>query len=395
MPKVTIRDIPIRGKRLFIRVDFNVPLSRQRQITDDTRIQAALPTITYALDQGAGVILASHLGRPKGQADPALSLRPAAERLQELLGRPVRLAPDCVGDEVEHLAGNLAPGDVLLLENLRFHAAEEHNDPAFAEALAGLAEVYVNDAFGAAHRAHASTAGIAGFLQPAVAGLLMEREITYLGTLTDHPSPPFVAILGGAKVSDKIPLLTNLLDKVSAVVIGGGMAYTFLQARGYAVGSSLVEVERLELARELLQQAESRQVRFVLPSDHVIATKMEANVPTRVVADEGIPDGWMGLDIGPQSLERFAEVVTPARTVFWNGPMGVFELEGFRQGTLGMAQIVAQCDGTTVVGGGDTVAALELTDCRDAITHVSTGGGASLEFLEGKELPGIACLNTR
>jgi phosphoglycerate kinase len=393
MPKATIRDIPIQGKPVFIRVDFNVPLNQQRQITDDTRIRAALPTISYALEQGAKVILASHLGRPKGQADPALSLRPVADRLQELLGRPVRRAPDCVGAEVEHMAQELAPGDVLLLENLRFHAEEEHNDPAFAEALARLGEVYVNDAFGAAHRAHASTAGIARFLQPAVAGLLMEREITYLGQVAERPEKPFVAILGGAKVSDKIPLMTNLLDKVSALVVGGGMAYTFLQVQGYAVGSSLVEAERLEMARGLLQQAESRQVQFVLPSDHVIATKAEAAASTRVVADEGIPDGWMGLDIGPQSLEHFAEIVTPARTVFWNGPMGVFELEPFRQGTLRMAQVVARCKGTTVVGGGDTVAALELTDCRDAITHVSTGGGASLEFLEGKELPGIACLN--
>lgn len=395
MPKATIRDIPIQGKRVFIRVDFNVPLNQQRQITDDTRIRAALPTISYAMQQGARVILASHLGRPKGKADPALSLRPIADRLQDVLGRPVRQAPDCVGDTVERLVQGLTPGDVLLLENVRFHAEEEHNDPAFAEALARLGEAYVNDAFGAAHRAHASTAGIARFLQPAVAGLLMEREITYLGKVAEHPEQPFVAILGGAKVSDKIPLITNLLDQVSALVIGGGMAYTFLQAQGYAVGSSLVEAERLEMAHDLLQQAEARQVRFVLPSDHVIATKVEAEAPTRVVAHEGIPDGWMGLDIGPQSLERFAEVVTPARTVFWNGPMGVFELEPFRQGTLRMAQIVAQCDGTTVIGGGDTVAALELTDCRDAITHVSTGGGASLEFLEGKELPGIACLNER
>jgi phosphoglycerate kinase len=395
MPKATIRDIPIQGKRVFIRVDFNVPLNQQRQITDDTRIRAALPTISYALQQGARVILASHLGRPKGKVDPALSLRPIADRLQDVLGCPVRQAPDCVGDTVERLVQGLAPGDVLLLENVRFHAEEEHNDPTFAEALARLGEAYVNDAFGAAHRAHASTAGIARFLQPAVAGLLMEREITYLGKVAEHPEQPFVAILGGAKVSDKIPLITNILDKVSALVIGGGMAYTFLQAQGYAVGSSLVEAERLEMAHDLLQQAEARQVRFVLPSDHVIATKVEAGAPTRVVAHEGIPDGWMGLDIGPQSLERFAEVVTPARTVFWNGPMGVFELEPFRQGTLRMAQIVAQCDGTTVIGGGDTVAALELTDCRDAITHVSTGGGASLEFLEGKELPGIACLNER
>lgn len=394
MPKATICDVPVQGKRVFIRVDFNVPLSKAGQIEDDTRIRAALPTISYALQAGASVVLASHLGRPQGRVNAAMSLRPVATRLRELLGMPVRLAPDCVGEAVEALARSLAPGAVLLLENLRFHAAEEANEPAFAQALARLGEVYVNDAFGAAHRAHASTAGMAAYLQPAVAGLLMDQEVTYLGKVTEHPEPPVVAILGGAKVSDKIPLLANLLEKVSALLLGGGMAYTLLQAQGHAVGNSLVEPSCLPLAHELLTKAAARHVQLVLPGDHVIAPAMTAEAPTRIVAD-GIPAGWMGLDIGPQTVQRFREVIVPARTVVWNGPMGVFELEAFRRGTLEVAQAVAACAGTTVVGGGDTIAALALTDCQERITHISTGGGASLEFLEGKELPGIACLNER
>ena len=395
MSKATIRDIPIRGKRVFIRVDFNVPLSKEGQVTDDTRIRAVLPTLSYALEEGASLILASHLGRPRGKVDPAYSLRPVATRLQELLGTSVRLAPDCVGEAVEAMARALAPGAVLLLENVRFHPQEEANDAAFAQALARLGEVFVNDAFGAAHRAHASTAGIATFLQPAVAGLLMEREITYLSTVIEQPEPPLVAVLGGAKVSDKIPLITNLLDKVSALVIGGGMAYTLLHAQGYAIGASLFESDCLPVARDVLAQAETRQVECVLPSDHVIAQKIEANAQTRVVAEAGIPEGWMGLDIGPQTVERFRDVIASARTVIWNGPMGVFEQPPFRQGTVEIARAVAACSGTTVVGGGDTIAALALAGCEDAITHISTGGGASLEFLEGKALPGIACLNER
>jgi phosphoglycerate kinase len=394
MPKATICDVPVQGKRVFIRVDFNVPLSKAGQIEDDTRIRAVLPTISYALQQGASVVLASHLGRPQGRVNPAMSLQPVATRLQELLGTPVRLAPDCVGEAVEALARSLAAGEVLLLENLRFHAEEEANDAAFAQALARLGDVYVNDAFGAAHRAHASTAGIAAYLQPAVAGLLMEQEITYLSKVTEHPEPPVVAILGGAKVSDKIPLITNLLTKVSALLLGGGMAYTLLQAQGHTVGNSLLEPGCLPLAHELLARAAEQHVQFVLPDDHVIAQAITAEAPTRIVADN-IPSDWIGLDIGPQTVQRFREVITPARTVVWNGPMGVFELEPFRRGTLEVAQAVAACTGTTVVGGGDTIAALALTDCRERITHISTGGGASLEFLEGKDLPGIACLNER
>jgi phosphoglycerate kinase len=395
MPKATLRDIALRGKRLFVRVDFNVPLNKAGEVTDDMRIRAVLPTLTYALQEGASVVLASHLGRPRGKVDPAYSLRSVVARLQELLGKPVRLAADCVGADTEALAQALAPGEVLLLENLRFHPEEEANDPAFAQALARLGEVYVNDAFGTAHRAHASTAGMAAYLQPAVAGLLMEQEITYLSRVTDHPEQPLVAILGGAKVSDKIPLIMNLLEKVSALLIGGGMAYTLLQVQGYPVGDSLVEPDCLPVARDILAKASERRVQCLLPRDHVIAQDLKPDAPTRVVADEGIPARWKGLDIGMLTVARFREVLRSARTVIWNGPMGVFEMPPFRQGTVEIAQAVAACTGTTVVGGGDTIAALAFTDCSQAMTHISTGGGASLEFLEGQSLPGITCLNER
>jgi phosphoglycerate kinase len=392
MPKAKLRDLDIQGKRLFIRVDFNVPLTQEGKVSNDTRIQAALPTIQYAQAQGASVILASHLGRPRGQVDPKLSLQPVATHLESLLGSPVQFASDCVGDDIEAQAQALQPGEVMLLENLRFHPEEEKNDPAFAEALSKLADMYVNDAFGTAHRAHASTAGITQYLQPAVAGFLMDKEITYLSQVTEAPDQPVVAILGGAKVSDKIPVIDHLLDKVSTLVLGGAMAYTLLQAQGYHTGDSLVELDYIDLAKTLLAKAADRRVDIILPCDHVIAQAPKADAATRIVADEGIPDKWMGLDIGPKTVARFREAIAPAKTVVWNGPMGMFELEPFRQGTLEIAKAVAACEGTTVIGGGDTITALALTDCEDAITHISTGGGATLEFLEGKELPGVACL---
>jgi phosphoglycerate kinase len=395
MSKATLQDVAIQGKRVFIRVDFNVPLTDTQEVANDTRIQAAVPTISYALEQGASVILASHLGRPRGQVNAKLSLKPVAEHLQRLLNKPVQLAPDCIGDAVERLAQAMQPGDLLMLENLRFHPEEEKNDPDFARALSRLAQVYVNDAFGAAHRAHASTAGMTAYMQPAVAGLLMAKELTYLSQVTEHPEPPFLAILGGAKVSDKIPLISHLLDKVSTLVLGGAMAYTLLHTQGYAIGKSLVELDYAPLAQELLDKAADRQVQFVLPCDHVIAPAAEADAVTRVVGQEGIPEDCMGLDIGPQTIAQFCDIIAAAKTVVWNGPMGMFELEPFRQGTLAVARAVAACPGTTLVGGGDTIAALALTDCQDDISHISTGGGATLEFLEGKELPGVACLTER
>ncbi len=395
MPKAMLRDLAIQGKRLFIRVDFNVPLTDDLKVANDTRIQAALPTIQYAREQGASVVLASHLDRPKGQVNPKLSLQPVAAHLESVLGSPVQFTSDCVGSEVEAQAQALQSGAVMMLENLRFHPEEEKNNAAFAQALAKLADVYVNDAFGTAHRAHASTAGITQHVQPAVAGFLMDKELTYLGRVTEAPEQPVVAILGGAKVSDKIPLIDNLLDKVSTLVLGGAMAYTLLQAQGYDTGNSLVEPDYIDLAKNLLAKAADRQVSLLLPSDHVIAQASSADAATRIVSDEGIPADAMGLDIGPQTVTQFCEAIAPAKTVVWNGPMGMFELEPFRQGTLDIAKAVASCQGTTVVGGGDTISALALTDCQDAINHISTGGGATLEFLEGKILPGVDCLTER
>jgi phosphoglycerate kinase len=387
----SLDQVDVHGKRVFVRVDFNVPLKDGR-VTDATRITATLPTLRHLLDRGAALVLASHLGRPKGKPKPDCSLAPVVPILTEKLGRPVTLAPDCVGPEVEKLAQALKPGDVLLLENLRFHAEEEKNDPAFAAQLAKLAQVYVNDAFGAAHRAHASTEGVARLVPQRAAGLLLAREVEILGQLLASAEKPFVAILGGAKVSDKIAVIEHLLQRVQTLVIGGAMAYTFLRAQGKPVGRSRVEEDKVELARETLARAKQAGVDLLLPSDHLAADKPEAGATTRVVSADAFPDDLLGVDIGPETAKRYAAPIVAARTVLWNGPMGIFEIDAFAQGTLAIADALAQCNGTTVVGGGDSVAALARAGKTDAVTHVSTGGGASLEFLEGKTLPGVAAL---
>jgi phosphoglycerate kinase len=393
--KMTVKDLELKGKKVFCRVDFNVPLDDQGRITDDTRIAAALPTLRYIIEQGGRLILASHLGRPKAAPNPKYSLAPIAPHLSKLLGKPVAMAKDCIGPEVEQLASGLRNGDILLLENVRFHAGEEKNDPAFCRQLAALADFYVNDAFGTAHRAHASTEGVARLLSPAVAGFLMEKEIRYLGGALAEPRRPFVAILGGAKVSDKILVIENLLAKVDALVIGGGMAYTFLRAQGHEVGKSLVEADKIELAGELLAKAAQRGVRLLLPQDHVIAREFKADAEHRVCTNTDFPADWMGLDIGPQTAELFAGLLKNAGTVVWNGPMGVFEFPAFAQGTFAVARALADSDALSIIGGGDSVAAVNQSGLDDRMTHISTGGGASLEFLEGKELPGIAALTDK
>jgi phosphoglycerate kinase len=390
--KQTVRDVEVADKRVLVRVDFNVPLEEGR-ITDDRRVREALPTITYLIEREARVILCSHLGRPNGQVVESLRLDPVAARLGELLRRPVRKTRDAVGREVAAAVAALAPGDVLLLENLRFRAEEEENDPAFARQLAALADLYVNDAFGTAHRAHASTVGVAAYL-PAVAGFLMEKELTYLGVLLERPARPFVAILGGKKVEDKIAVIRRLLTKADALLLGGAMSYTFLRARGLETGRSLVELERIDLAKDLMADARQHEVRFELPVDVVVAASPEGG-PAEVVAVEAIPAESMGVDIGPRTRERFVAAMRDAGTVFWNGPMGIFEVEAFAEGTRALARALAEATGVTVVGGGDTAAAVEEAGVADRITHISTGGGASLEFMEGKVLPGVAVLNER
>ena len=393
--KMTVKDIDCRGKRVFCRVDFNVPLDADGRITDDNRIVAALPTIRHILDQGGRLILASHLGRPKGEPKPEFSLRPVASHLTELLGQPVIMAPDCIGPEVEKLALNLTDGQVMLLENVRFHAGETANDPDFARQLASLADLFVNDAFGTAHRAHASTAGVAQLLSPAVAGYLIEKEIRYLGQAVAQPVRPLVAILGGAKVSDKLPAIENLLDKVDTLLIGGGMAYTFLRAQGFSLGNSLVEEDRIDLAGTLLKRAADQGVRLLLPKDHVAAAEFNAEAEHRVCGNSDFPAGWMGLDIGPQTVSEYSQIVSQAGTVLWNGPMGVFEFEAFAEGTFAIARALAESKAVSIIGGGDSVAAANKSGLADRMTHISTGGGASLEFLEGKELPGITALNDK
>ena len=390
--KVTIEDLPLRGKRVIIRADFNVPLDESGHISDDTRIRGTLPTINYAVDEGARVILCSHLDRPNGKVDPRLSLAPVARRLQRLLGKEVGFAEDCVGAQAEMLANKMKPGDVLLLENLRFHTGEEQNDDQFAKALAGLADVYVNDAFGAAHRNHASVSGITKFLPMAGAGFLMRKEIEYLEGAVANPMRPFVAILGGAKVSGKIGVIENLGKKVDKVIIGGGMAFTYLKALGFEVGNSLVENGMLNIAKEIYEHAISRGVKFYLPVDFVVAASRDDDGESKIVTAQEIPKGWYGLDIGPASVKLFTEALGNAKTILWNGPMGIFEKDAYSRGTMAIAHAVADAYALTIVGGADTALAVHRAGVSESMSFISTGGGAALELLEGKVLPGIAAL---
>jgi phosphoglycerate kinase len=389
--KLTIEDLDLRGKRVFIRADFNVPMDENMIITDDSRIRSTLPTINYCIDEGAKIILASHLGRPKGKPDPRYSLAPVSKRLQRLLNKEVFFAPDCIGPKAEELVAKMRGGDVLILENLRFHPGEEGNDEEFAKALASLADYYINDAFGAAHRAHASIVGIPRFI-PAAAGFLLKKEIEYLRGVVGSPVRPFVAILGGAKVSGKIGVLENLQDKVDKVVVGGGMAFTFIKAEGYEVGDSLVEEDMLGLAQKIMENLRKNNVKFYLPVDCVVAQSLESGAETKLVPTQEIPKGWRAFDVGPASCKLFAEAIQDAKTILWNGPMGVFEVDAFSRGTYAMARAVADAYALTIVGGGDTDLAVHRAGVSDSLSFISTGGGASLQLLEGKELPGLAAL---
>jgi len=396
MPKLTIDDLQLSGKRVLVRVDFNVPLDKNLQITDDNRIVQALPTIKKVLEQNGKAILCSHFARPEGKVVPEMSLKPVALRLSELLGKPVKLAPDCIGAETEKMVNDMQNGDVILLENLRFHKAETKGDEEFARQLASLGEVFINDAFGAAHRAHASVSVLTKFFKQTAAGYLMEKEIKFIGGVVEHPQKPLVAILGGAKVSDKIKVIENLLNKADKIIIGGAMMFTFLKAQGKNIGNSLVEDDRLELALSLLDQAKAKGVEFLLPVDTVVAREFKNDADHKVVSVDEIEDGWMGLDIGPATVKNYTEALNKVKTVVWNGPMGVFEMENYAQGTIGVCQAIASLkDAITIIGGGDSAAAAEQLGFADKFSHVSTGGGASLEFLEGNELPGVVSISDK
>lgn len=395
MNKKTVKDIDVNGKKVLVRCDFNVPIdSETGKITDNRRIRAALPTIQYLLDHNAKVILCSHLGRPKGEFNLKYSLKPVAEELSKLLNKDVKLAKDVIGESAKELTANMKEGDIVLLENVRFHKEEEQNDPEYSKALASMAEIYVNDAFGTAHRAHSSTTGVADYL-PAVSGFLIEKELEFLGGALENPAHPFVAILGGAKVSDKIGVIENLLDKVDTLIIGGGMAYTFYKAQGHHIGTSICEEDKLDLAKSILEKAQEKGVKLLLPVDNHVSSEYSNNGEEKMVNSTEIPDGFMGLDIGPKTIEKFEEAVKDAKTVVWNGPLGVCEFDKFATGTKAVATMLSKIDAITIIGGGDSAAAIEKLGLADKMTHISTGGGASLEFLEGKTLPGIACLQDK
>ena len=394
MNKKTIKDIDLKGKKVLVRCDFNVPLDENQNITDNTRIVAALPTIKYLLENNCSVVLCSHLGRPKGEVKPEFSLKPVAKELSRLLDKEVIMAKDVVGEDATSKAKALQPGQILLLENVRFHREETDNDPEFSKKLASMAEIFVNDAFGAAHRAHSSTVGVASYL-PAVSGLLIEKELQFLGNALNNPERPFVAILGGAKVSDKIGVIDSLLEKVYTLMIGGGMAYTFFKAQGYEVGNSICEVDKLDLAKEAMAKAKERGVKLMLPVDTKVGKEFKPDTESKVVAWTEIPEGWEGFDIGPKTIEMFKEELQKAKTVVWNGPLGLFEFDQFAIGTNEIAETLSKIDATTIIGGGDSAAAVRKAGLQDKMTHISTGGGASLEFLEGKKLPGIECLQDK
>jgi len=394
MNKKSIKDIDIKNKKVLVRVDFNVPQDGKLNITDDTRIRAAVPTIKYAVDKGSRVILMSHLGRPKGGPEPKYSLKPAAERLSQLIGKPVAMAPDCVGSEVKKIVAAMKPGDIVLLENLRFHKEEEANDPDFSKELASLGDVYVNDAFGTAHRAHASTEGVTRYL-PSVSGFLVQKEIEYFEKAVANPAKPYIAILGGAKVSDKIEVIKNLMNKVDALLIGGGMAYTFLKAQGVDIGNSKLEADKVGLASQILSEAQKKKVKILLPVDHVVADKVDAGQNAKIIDGAAIPSGMLGLDIGPKTVAEFEKQLKGAKTIVWNGPLGVFEIDKFDKGSRAIARFISGLKATSIIGGGDTAAAVAKFGLANKMSHISTGGGASLEYLEGKTLPGIAALQDK